>query len=495
MSETDRAFIRAYQQQCAEPPTSAPPTTARPAPSPAASYPAAAPPSMHETQLRVDVPPPAPSAVVGGSRVPTPHLQISASGPAWMVIEPAAKESARGEAAAPAAKATTTPQAPQPIENNTAVTRAPSLWGRRTPAPAAANPASTDVQRENVAAAAQSPLRLHLGIEQTLERLEGDRRTEIETQAAALDSVASQLSIIAPAVEEDEDEATEQIDVDTDAQCESDTPSTVVSDDPAVGSSRTRESSGEKDIATDDSDTHDNEEARSLTTSATESETESVALQPQWEVDAFQWPALVDQLGDQAHEAIVVACEALAAAAADGMNVLAVTGVDEDCGATTLALTLARHLAAGGLRVALVDADFDTPVLAERLGIRATEGWEATLEGRQPADEVCIASVDDNIVLVPLVAGDGVSSTMASMNAATQIEKLSRAFDLVLIDAGSGSENVAAVATSSDETLDVAVLLAVDERHADRDAAKEVIARLRLAGLRHVHLAETFVSY
>ena len=218
-------------------------------------------------------------------------------------------------------------------------------------------------------------------------------------------------------------------------------------------------------------------------------------FQPQWEVDQFQWPDVIDRLCQRAGDAIAAACAAIQATCDSGQKVLAITGVEESMGSTTLLMTLGRELAKSGMRVAIVDADFDRPTLAERTGLRIQHGWEATLTGSLPLEEVTVASLQDNVTLVPLVARQGVSSTMASLHAAKHLRRLREHFDVVLIDAGVGSENVAALATATaDDALDIAVLLTVDQRRSQPAATSEMVGRLRHCGIQSIQLGETFVS-
>jgi len=218
------------------------------------------------------------------------------------------------------------------------------------------------------------------------------------------------------------------------------------------------------------------------------------SFQAVWEVDAFQWPDLIDQLQSAAPAEIATACGQIVGREPHAGKILAITGVDEQAGATTLTLTLARALAGQGCRVALVDADFDQHVLAERLGVRVQDGWEAALAGKMPLEEVCISSLGDGVTLVPLVESSDATATKASLSAAGLLKRLADEFDVVLIDAGAGSENVAAVATSAEGVLDMAVLLAVDQRRHDSTQAGDIIARLKHCALDTIQLAETFAS-
>lgn len=218
-------------------------------------------------------------------------------------------------------------------------------------------------------------------------------------------------------------------------------------------------------------------------------------FQPQWEVDQFQWPDVLDRLRDRAGDAIIAACDSIQSSCDAGQKVLAITGVEEAMGSTTLLLALGRELGKCGMKVAIVDADFDRPTLAERTGLRIQHGWEATLTGSLPLEEVTVASLQDNVSLVPLVARQGVSSTMASLHAAKHLRRLRDHFDVVLIDAGVGSENVAALVTATaDDALDIAVVLTVDERRSELAATSEVVSRLRHCGINSIQLGETFVS-
>ena len=221
---------------------------------------------------------------------------------------------------------------------------------------------------------------------------------------------------------------------------------------------------------------------------------ETATLQAAWEVDGFQWPDVVTQLQADPIAGIEAACHTLRDSVASGSKLLAISGVEAGTGATTLSLLLARGLAKLGLNVALVDADFDKPQLTESLGIRVQDGWEAVIDGCLPLEEVCVASIGDGVTLVPAVQKSDAGSTKSSLGAAGVLKRIADSFDIVLIDAGSGSENVAAVATSSDEVLDVSVLLAVDNRRHNASLTNEIVTHLKQFSLGSVQIAQTFVT-
>ncbi len=69
--------------------------------------------------------------------------------------------------------------------------------------------------------------------------------------------------------------------------------------------------------------------------------------------------------------------EQLRGEVASGTRTLAITGMHRREGRTTLALCLARQLAAANIKLALVDADFANPRLASQLSIGVHRGWES----------------------------------------------------------------------------------------------------------------------
>ncbi len=97
-----------------------------------------------------------------------------------------------------------------------------------------------------------------------------------------------------------------------------------------------------------------------------------------WEVDQFLYPALTDQLL-QSYAYFSQAGDKLAKATASGLKVLGITGVGPGEGRTTLAICLARAAARAGLKVGLLDADFNSPSLATQLGLEIEHGWEQAL--------------------------------------------------------------------------------------------------------------------
>ena len=98
------------------------------------------------------------------------------------------------------------------------------------------------------------------------------------------------------------------------------------------------------------------------------------------------------------------------------------------------------------------------------------------------------------MTLVPLVQRENASSTAASMSASKTLVQLAKSFDVVLVDAGNGSENVAAVTASSEETPNVMVVLVEDERQQNSAQTTEIVSRLNNYGINLIRMAQMFAA-
>jgi Mrp family chromosome partitioning ATPase len=232
-------------------------------------------------------------------------------------------------------------------------------------------------------------------------------------------------------------------------------------------------------------------------------------FQPSWEVDALAWPELTDRLLRRESRRFSLLAEKLAEVARSGRNVIAITSPAREQGRTTLALCLARRAAAAGLKVALVDADFDNPRLAQQLRINPTCGWQDTVAARLPLSEAAVASMRDNVTLLPLRLGSVARHDDPALDPATVTElfdRLSSAFDLVLLDmepvdpadaegAAESSElvepNPSAPAASPRLHNALAALVVYDASSSEEQLADAVL-QLRSAGIETIGAVENF---
>ncbi len=124
-------------------------------------------------------------------------------------------------------------------------------------------------------------------------------------------------------------------------------------------------------------------------------------------------------------------------AAREGSRVVAFAGCQRGEGRTTTLLSIARSLAQSGASLAIVDADFHHPQLAEQLGLSVEYGWEDVLRGNLPLAEAAVQSQHDRITILPLRAPvDQAEQLVVSNQVSDDIGVLRQNYDLVLVDLG-----------------------------------------------------------
>ncbi|MBX3411662.1 MAG: hypothetical protein KF708_03000 [Pirellulales bacterium] len=214
-----------------------------------------------------------------------------------------------------------------------------------------------------------------------------------------------------------------------------------------------------------------------------------------FEVPRFAWPAMCDTLIRNAEGLFESLADALVAAGHDGHNRVVFTGTCSGAGCTTIALAVARRLAADGHSVVLVDANWRHPQLAARLGMRPECGWREIVEERLPVDEALVESRDDRLSLLPLVErSDAPTAGLDAAALANHVARLGRHYDLVLIDAGALD---AAPAVGFELTAhlvnlaDVAIL--VQDMRAKQQESERLQEALDRAGLAWWGTVENFV--
>lgn len=217
-----------------------------------------------------------------------------------------------------------------------------------------------------------------------------------------------------------------------------------------------------------------------------------------FQVDRFAWPSGCTRLSMAAGDQIDQLADALSAGLEQGQHVVAIGGCRRGDGCTTLLLCVARRLAERGLKIAVLDADFDNPLLARRLGLLPEAGWEEVLAARLPVEEVIVESVQDRLAVVPLCgpparhrrSGDGASDPVSSLRA------LGEHYDLVLIDWGefgdgtqSGGVSVRGIVDGID-----AMVIVHNVRFTSRKELDRTRRRVEAAGLVEAGIVENFVE-
>jgi Mrp family chromosome partitioning ATPase len=216
---------------------------------------------------------------------------------------------------------------------------------------------------------------------------------------------------------------------------------------------------------------------------------------PVWEVDRFHWPRTCEKLLADERGYLRGAGEKLAAAVADGLKTLAITGSRRGEGRTTLALCLARVAARAGIQVALVDGDFARPTLATRLGLDVAHGWQDAALGQIPLSEAAIRSLADNITVLPLeVSAAGRALTLADPRVTATLRAAVATFELVIIDLGPLGPGERMMFPPGEACPLDATIVVRDLRFAAVAESQDVGERLYDAGIEAVGIAENFVD-
>jgi Mrp family chromosome partitioning ATPase len=219
--------------------------------------------------------------------------------------------------------------------------------------------------------------------------------------------------------------------------------------------------------------------------------TSPTEISPFWEVDQFLYPAVCDRLVSE-YRYFAQAGEKMKLAAAAGVKVLAITGLGRDEGRTTLAICLARSAASAGLKVGLIDCDFQTPALAHQLGLEVSAGWQSVALDELALPEVAVRSVDDQITLLPLI-GDRATAGLHLGHAQVGpiIAQAAASLDVVLLDIG--PLDPALCSPGCELPFDAAIVV-WDRRHRTLEAAQAAAQLLSRAGIEAVGIAENFVA-
>jgi Mrp family chromosome partitioning ATPase len=204
-------------------------------------------------------------------------------------------------------------------------------------------------------------------------------------------------------------------------------------------------------------------------------------LQPALEVDQFLWPTEIEKLNEAAAVALEAFATRLVEGARRGHRRIGLVGASVAAGTTTVGLCLARLARVKEASWGLLDANFDQPVLAARLGVVQGTGWQAVLSGRERLADVAIASLDDHLVLVPLSADEvKLDELAANFRAPVLFSMLADSVDLLLVDAGTVAAGTVAAGTVAAGTVAAGT--------ADGDRTSRLLALVRSARLDAVYL-------
>ncbi|MCE9544036.1 MAG: hypothetical protein K8T25_00700 [Planctomycetia bacterium] len=225
---------------------------------------------------------------------------------------------------------------------------------------------------------------------------------------------------------------------------------------------------------------------------------------PAFEVDEFSWPTPVTDLVGRVGADLDSLANQLVTAARDGQQVVAISSIGRETGATTMMLCLAQRLASMRLKSALVDADFVHPRLASCLGMTPRFGWEDLAGADLSLAEVLVESLHDGLTLLPLRGPAEAAAPLADdLYWRTTLDALRARYRLVLLDVGpldSGLMDVTSPAGRQrplphwmrpNSGVDAAIVVC-DSRQPARDTLVESLELLEDQGIRLIGVAENF---
>lgn len=217
---------------------------------------------------------------------------------------------------------------------------------------------------------------------------------------------------------------------------------------------------------------------------------------PVFEVTNFAWPDITDVLLDIAAAQFRTAALELIEASRRHRKLVAITAAHRGEGCTAVALALAKTLAQENQRVAIVDAHFDAPGLADQLGVVVQHGWEEPLAGEKPLVEALVESLEDRLTVLPLrgPAADDWRLSVARLKAS--FDELRKHCDLVLIDAGplgAASDRRRLLSWAAPCRVDRALIVRDLRTTGDSEMA-EIEQRLHGCGVAQWNFVENFVA-
>ena len=182
-------------------------------------------------------------------------------------------------------------------------------------------------------------------------------------------------------------------------------------------------------------------ERRPLSSFSAPAQPATTAFNPVFEVDAFRWPQLTEDLLAAHHQLLMPVAERLVDVSEQGRSLIGIAGTRPGIGCTTVQLCLARLIASAGKAVALVDGNFAKAGLARDLGLEFDMGWEQVLTGELPLAECVVKSIEDRMALLPLARRTAAATELlASIQTSVTAGVLRYHYDVVLFNLGTAGQ-------------------------------------------------------
>jgi Mrp family chromosome partitioning ATPase len=221
----------------------------------------------------------------------------------------------------------------------------------------------------------------------------------------------------------------------------------------------------------------------------------ALPVTPTWEVDEFLWPVTVAGLMEKQPEAIRDIGLHLQHAASKGLRTLAVTSGERGVGRSTVAMCIAKAVSKSGLRVALVDCDYECPSLVDQLNLEVAHGWQECILDNVPLDEVAVYAVKEKITFFPsLTAWSNTQVETHLVRINKLIKRIALGYDLVILDCNRINGKQQTICGLGDEQVVDAALVIVDAQLSLRQRVDGAIETLRRNNINSIGIAENFHS-
>lgn len=214
-------------------------------------------------------------------------------------------------------------------------------------------------------------------------------------------------------------------------------------------------------------------------------------IMPAWEVDKLLWPRTCDQLLAAEKPYFEEAARRLVEASSQGMRTLAVCGSRRREGCSTVALCVAKAAAMAGLRIGIVDADFQSDGLTELLGLEVECNWAVAADDVNAIHENSVKVLDQSITLFPVSRSSTKAGLQQSKKQLALLAPISDQFDLLIVDFGAFNEGSLPGALKAQIGIDAALVVR-DLRHTSSREVQVTVSQIRDAGIEAVGIAENF---
>ena len=212
---------------------------------------------------------------------------------------------------------------------------------------------------------------------------------------------------------------------------------------------------------------------------------------PVWEVDQLSWPESCNELFGSQAAYFRHAGDKLREASGQGLRVLAIVSSRLGEGCTTLAMCLARAVAAGGGRVALLDCNLQHSALSATLGLEFSRGWQDAASGRMRLGEVAVSSISDGITLFPLA---DIHEPIEPSQLSELLRQATAAADLVILDTGPLRTGHSCPIESGSSCPVNAALVVRDLRTTSEQETLDTVANLKDLGIEAIGVAENYAA-